>query len=300
MTDIIAVTYATHEQGFMKELMGSYERHGLKHMVLGLGDEWKGFGQKMEKVLGYVKTLDPITIVVLHDAFDVVFMAGEGEILDKYHKVCQSNGNKSLVVSAEEPFSGLYGLLFNCSFNECRNYANGHVVNSGLIIADASMLVTFLEMAKDFVDDQTAATKLYMDGTLPMHLDIGCDLFLNVQKRNMWSVGGEPNCDRFQIHKEDLRIVTDDGTRPIALQGPECTDLSGILNALGYPSASSVDNSSKLWFLIYQLKAFSKRPHVRRLSMMVLMGLIFLLVVCSLVFVGVRRLHLSYRGTMDT
>lgn len=282
-----AITFATHKQGFIDQLMESYIRHDIAHTVLGEGKTWQGFTWKFNLMLSHLRTLPIKTIILLHDAFDVVFLASTEEIVHKYHKLCQDNDCR-IVISAEEPFHGLYGLLFNCSFNRCASYPD-KVVNCGMIIADCKSMIELLEYSKFYVDDQTMTTDVYFKNLLPMFLDVEYSLFLNIHKKNCWDVGGAPDVSDFSIDTVRGRIQMKNGSWPCVIQGPECTDISKILNKLGYPSASPIPYSTRLRFLRYQLGAFAKRKYVRLLLLYFLIVLLAIISVIRVVLLSKKN-----------
>lgn len=64
------VTYATHEQGKLRELVNN--RFGVDVTVLGWGQKWNGFTDKYKGVQKFLETVDDNDIVVFLDGFDTV------------------------------------------------------------------------------------------------------------------------------------------------------------------------------------------------------------------------------------
>ena len=64
------VTYATHEQGKLRELVNN--KFDVDVTVLGWGEKWNGFTDKYKGVQKFLETVDDNDIVVFLDGFDTV------------------------------------------------------------------------------------------------------------------------------------------------------------------------------------------------------------------------------------
>lgn len=65
---IKVITYATHSEGTFNEMMNN--NFNMKIDVLGYGDEWKGFMNKIKTIYEYLQNISDDVIVVIIDGFD--------------------------------------------------------------------------------------------------------------------------------------------------------------------------------------------------------------------------------------
>ena len=72
--NIHIVTVATSEEGYMKWLKQSCERHGTNLVVLGFGEKWEGYTMKYNLLLNYIKNLPKNDIICFVDAYDVLML----------------------------------------------------------------------------------------------------------------------------------------------------------------------------------------------------------------------------------
>ena len=68
MTKLHIITYATHNEGLYDELVNN--RYGVEIKVLGWGDKWISFMEKVRICNEYVRKLDDDDIVMILDGFD--------------------------------------------------------------------------------------------------------------------------------------------------------------------------------------------------------------------------------------
>ncbi len=64
------VTYATHDSGRFAELINN--KFNITVKVIGFGNEWKGFIDKMIAINQYVKTLPEDDVIIFVDGFDTL------------------------------------------------------------------------------------------------------------------------------------------------------------------------------------------------------------------------------------
>ena len=65
------VTYATHFEGSLTNLIEQSNKKSIEIKVLGLGDKWISFTQRFPAILKFIQTLPDDHIVFAMDAFDV-------------------------------------------------------------------------------------------------------------------------------------------------------------------------------------------------------------------------------------
>ena len=78
-------------------LLGSARENGLEVDVVGMGERWSGWGQKLRAFHDYVRSLSPQDIVMCVDAYDIAFTADAPRILSSFARV-----SSPIVISAEK------------------------------------------------------------------------------------------------------------------------------------------------------------------------------------------------------
>jgi len=85
--NLIVLTYANYRNSFVDEWEETVKRNGLNYKILGSGEKWEGH---MSKLKAYSKELENINdeyLVILCDSFDLLFLSGSEEIIEKYNKL---------------------------------------------------------------------------------------------------------------------------------------------------------------------------------------------------------------------
>ena len=96
-------TVATHENHHLDRLKRSAEKHNINLQVFGLGKPFPALGTKRLLMHEFLQQCDPDDIFMFVDAYDVIFLANESEILEKYEK----HYKDQIVFSAEQNL-GMY------------------------------------------------------------------------------------------------------------------------------------------------------------------------------------------------
>ncbi|VDK19569.1 unnamed protein product [Anisakis simplex] len=177
---LIVVTVATDQTDGFLRLQRSAEQFDLKLNVFGLGQQWnggdtryyQGGGQKIkilrESLEEYKDREDAIVLFV--DAYDVVFNAGEEEILAKFDEIYY----KYRVVFSAEPFcwprKELAPEYPTVQFGK-------RFLNSGLFMGYAPEIWRIINEypVADEDDDQLYYTNIYLDEKLRNDLKITLD-----------------------------------------------------------------------------------------------------------------------------
>tara|TARA_A100001015_G_scaffold205127_1_gene229335 strand:- start:1405 stop:2292 length:888 start_codon:yes stop_codon:yes gene_type:complete len=96
-------TVATHENHHLDRLKRSAEKHNINLQVYGLGKSFPALGMKRLLMHEFLTQCDPNDMFMFVDAYDVIFLAGEDEILAKY----KEHYDNQIVFSAEQNL-GMY------------------------------------------------------------------------------------------------------------------------------------------------------------------------------------------------
>ncbi|KAK2583072.1 hypothetical protein KPH14_009104 [Odynerus spinipes] len=187
--DVLVFTVASNETDGFKRYLRSTEVYGFRdHVrVLGLGKKWKGGNVKTSRGGGYKVNLfkdalkeyenDQEKIVIFTDSYDVIFLAGLPDIVDKFKET-----EARVLFSAEGscwPDQNLASKYPNVTRGK-------RYLNSGGFIGYASDLFAILNTAtlEDNDDDQLFYTNIYLDEDLrekhKIKLDHKSEIFQNL------------------------------------------------------------------------------------------------------------------------
>lgn len=92
------VTVATDKKAYFDIMQNSCQRNGIDLTVLGMNTKWKGFSMRFELLKKYLDSLsDENEIIMMNDAYDVVFLQNSSTIIKKFKKF-----NKKIVFSEQK------------------------------------------------------------------------------------------------------------------------------------------------------------------------------------------------------
>lgn len=134
---MLVVTFATNDQGYFRALKVSCERNGLRLVVLGWKKQWTGYMDKPQAVMRYAQTLDPSEMLIVVDAFDVIILQPEAEILLRYQKITDQDRNRVVVGIDNVNGSLIVSKLLNLIF---RSSCYSRNINTGVMIGPASTI----------------------------------------------------------------------------------------------------------------------------------------------------------------
>ncbi|XP_064610381.1 procollagen-lysine,2-oxoglutarate 5-dioxygenase 1-like isoform X2 [Liolophura sinensis] len=185
---LLVTTIATEENDGFKRFLKTAQQNDLDVKVFGLGQVWDGGDVKMfagggHKVNLLRKGLEEYKdrsdlIIMFVDSYDLIFLNGAKEILDKFKKL-----NSRVVFSAEGfcwPDANLMNKYPVVSLNEKR------YLNSGGFIGYAKDIYEIVshDVIKNRDDDQLYYTKIYLDPELrkkwSIRLDNRGEIFQNL------------------------------------------------------------------------------------------------------------------------
>jgi hypothetical protein len=154
------ITVATQDNAGLQMLCKSLRRAEMDYVVLGLGEQWQGFGMKVIKAREYLRTLQGYTHFIFVDAYDTVFLKPitnyEGGIVFSTEKNCWPD--------------------YNAPYPESTKVFR--YLNSGCYIApiDEYMALTDEFPINYADDDQRYFTNIYLRSG-KIKLDTDCKLF---------------------------------------------------------------------------------------------------------------------------
>ncbi len=196
-------TMATQETKGLCYLRKSCERYDLHLDVLGLGQPWIGFGQRLHYYEDYAKTLPETDILLFVDGYDVIFQADEKTILETFYAM-----NHPFVISVERdcwPHKDMAPLFpKDTSFR---------YINGGSYIGYAGNVVEILKGLRPYdlyCDDQGVLMLDWVKHPQQYCLDTYCQLFLVLTFVNL---------DELMIDEHQQILCRETGTLPILLHG---------------------------------------------------------------------------------
>ncbi len=212
------VTVATHRARYFDALLESAAIYGFEPVVLGLGQEWKGFGTKLKLYHEHLRGIrDPKTLVLCVDAHDVLIVRPR-ECLEEIHARLGS----PVIASAEkvcypDPWKKPYFP---------RTESPWRFLNSGAILGEAGVMLELFEehggRIHDDTDDQRWWTDCYFSDQVltrrhRIFLDSGCEALISAYD----------SLDDLELGTE-IR-VTPTGSRPCVIHGNGGINLDGIV-----------------------------------------------------------------------
>jgi len=209
------LTYATHSEGYFEILRKSCPNI----IVLGFGDEWKGFISKCKAVVKFCESKNPEDIICFIDGFDSVCLHDSyKEITEKFKYF-----NASIVFSkAGNKPSIFYKYLADKLFGTCNN----KYLNSGMYIGYSQNIIDFWKNMKDEEDDQNFATRK-CSRDINIKIDNDNILFYNLCK-----------IDKLQV-KNNRIIVEETNTQPYFISAPNQKNMNPLLEKLGFTNLNA-------------------------------------------------------------
>lgn len=206
------ITYATHSERYYPALIESYKKFEADYTVLGFGEQWRDYLQKMNAIKFHLKNhCDPNEIVCVMDGFDSVLVRSPEEMEQQFRET-----GARLIFSKTEVVKLFYSLHWN----------NTSFLNAGLYIGFADAIVYLIETIMErhdggYFNDQRLFGKWMMKNRNPeFRVDRGNQFFLNVAS-----------------HKACLKILK--AKRPFAVGGPAYEDLQPCIDYVGIPFQQS-------------------------------------------------------------
>tara|TARA_R110002153_G_scaffold45380_1_gene128019 strand:+ start:4775 stop:5698 length:924 start_codon:yes stop_codon:yes gene_type:complete len=149
MKEPFVLTVATENNDYVKNLELNLNNLGYNFKILGLQTKWKGFDTKMKLLINELKTLNNNTIVVVVDAYDVLFARKPEELLKKYIYF----GENKIVIGSNPIASGHWSVDKACKIKDDFNSksknrkAERNNPNCGFIMGTAGNLLKMYEHA---------------------------------------------------------------------------------------------------------------------------------------------------------
>lgn len=189
---LVVATFATSHDAGLDVLIESAALVSLKLVVLGYGEVQAGKASKLPRMLEYLKTLHPDTVVLFVDGYDTMLVRGEDYILFAFHSL-----QKDIIFAAEGCCYPYLYHQYNLGVDLCdlyypkieNNSKNLRFLNSGTYIGYAHALASLLSdlvslVGLDYVEsypaaDQTPMGQMLMSGRWNISLDYDGKIFID-------------------------------------------------------------------------------------------------------------------------
>ena len=154
MTQIKIITVATESKYYLPYLKDTVKKNGGELIILGYGEEWKGFSWRQRLIVDYLKSLKQSDIVCFVDGYDVICLRNLNELKNEFLRLKQKHKCK-IVVGNEYYEYNLHKKFRESQFGLCKNEG----LNAGFYIGYANDLLYIInsiysQSNDDKADDQ--------------------------------------------------------------------------------------------------------------------------------------------------
>jgi hypothetical protein len=268
-----ALTVATKSDGYYPLLLSSADQFGYELTTLGSGEEWTGMAGKMIRYRDELSRYDPDTLVMLVDAYDVVFAAPawEAESLFKHMQLPYLLSGQRYFASS--PFirhlaDEVMGLDRSGRFlPTLGEEAYGRPCMGALMGWAGSLVILFTQLVALEDEHQTGNDQILINLFLEKHPDAAhvdrrCTIFQNLWRtRGRLPINGvfHPSDPEAEVRvlpsgRPENRLT---GTRPQVIHGFMDLDMNPLLESLGYDTAG-VKQVSGAEYFDYSIKTYLK------------------------------------------
>lgn len=181
MKDYVIVVYATHADGMYQALIDDANAFNVPITVLGWGEPWVAYRQKMEATLAFVRTLPPETIVISLDAFDAKMARHPQGAVDIFKAL-----NVDICFSSDQIFNKFVDFVTNSVYKSTCADSNMKYINAGMYLGYAckiEKLVTHLMHTHPNINDDQLMMCIECERVSRMfniHVDQSNTIFHNI------------------------------------------------------------------------------------------------------------------------
>ncbi len=252
--NLYIVTVATELKYYMKYLIESIKNNNGELVILGYGEEWKGFNWKFKMTIEFLKKVNPNDIVCFVDGYDVVCTRNLDELIETFKNV-QKRENCKIIVGNDRLVDPTYNIFTELYFGKCKN----EFINTGTYIGYAKDILEVLEFIhKDnFYDDQDDQILLINYCNLKpnnIYIDTQNEIFLVL-------VNSFKNIKK-DITYDNKQLIYKQTSKPFFVHAPASTYLDDIIINTGcnHLDGNKIQNdlyidfwNKKIYFLIIHI-----------------------------------------------
>ena len=233
------ITIATNSELYFPYLVDSCKKNGIPLTVLGYGEKWTGFTFRFDKMIQYLKKLDPNDVVCFIDGYDVICVRNLNEITDVFLQLKKKNNCKIVIAENNIIINNLYNVVLyitvKTSFDKCKN----KLINAGSYIGHVKDILHILEQiytGDNTLDDQKILVKYCKSNPNDIYIDLKNELFLTID-RPFDSIHPYLTVKNNKIYYNN--------NRPFFIHGNGHTYLDSTLDLIGY---KNVNINHKLYY----------------------------------------------------
>jgi hypothetical protein len=233
------ITIATNSELYFPYLVDSCKKNGIPLTVLGYGEKWTGFTFRFDKMIQYLKKLDPNDVVCFIDGYDVICVRNLNEMTDVFLQLKNKNNCKIVIAENNIIMNNLYNVVLyitvKTSFDKCKN----KLINAGSYIGQVKDILYVLEQiytGDNTLDDQKILVKYCKSNPNDIYIDLKNELFLTID-RPFDSIHPYLTVKNNKIYYNN--------NRPFFIHGNGHTYLDSTLDLIGY---KNVNINHKLYY----------------------------------------------------
>ncbi len=270
----VVVSVATSRSGYVDILEQSCKRHRYHFDLRGLGEEWRGFGWRMNVAVQAACGYHDDTLIVFADAYDVI-MCDDACRLRRMYQIAR----KPFVIGVYRYIRTLAGPMAKHEFG-IDNMPCGSRHKSPYQIPCAGVWVTTAKAVKQYLypmipfansmDDQRFLNEWIARKPALFYIDCGVHFVMHAFPDSLAALLQEKPAvatnDGLRVRDHKL-LCTSMNSKPAILHGIGNTDLDELLHQLNYPGAKyNVSSQYMHEKLVYHLQQFIKGAYhnVRR------------------------------------
>ena len=238
------LTIATEKRGYFNALEESCRRHGYDLVVLGLGQEWKGFSMRLKLMLNQLSTMDENETIIVADAFDVVFLQSSHKLKEKLKQYPEDK----ILFGKDDYYPFLRYIWGTPTFKEpskCYINAGVYIGKVGIIRQLLSNICINKKCEKD-LDDQHLLNMYHKQlGDPSIMVDHDTEIIYNFDTKNnqflktlfnRFFLGKRTCIEQHHVKKtENNTAVFHDTIEPFILHANGFTDMDYLCGLLGLP-----------------------------------------------------------------
>lgn len=186
------VTYATNEEQYLDALRDSCKKFNYDLTVLGLGQKWNGFGDKILAIHKYLEDIEGNDFYIITDAYDIIFTKNSENFLKDFH----NNFSENDIVFNSEVLPNSYikrkEWCDKFGYNHPQTKNKYKALNAGVLCGKRKRIIEFYNLLKKsanfkdpLTDDQEEIYYAFNKNKLPhLKIDYNCNLFTVVTEFN--------------------------------------------------------------------------------------------------------------------
>lgn len=248
MSKVLA--FATEKQAYFDLFIGSCNRYNIDPVILGWGEKWIGFGEKMRTIREYINNLPDDEIIISVDPFDVIFLCGLDEIENKFEKI------KASFLCGALNLNFFNAIVYNHEFNKTRKklprtLTNYNFLNTGTWISRAGYTrfiideLIFKYQMTGTTMDQQLLTGIYIQNSHRVDIDWNCEIFHNLLFKDF--ITRRPDLKDLQFY--DGRIInTASDSKPCIIHASGNANLKKLAIRLGYEPEVTIPLHANIYF----------------------------------------------------